>query len=743
MMQGQALSGATTPLPRLEAVFLAIFHPLDGPKVLFQVPENTFTCVTGHSTSQEAHKRTRPMLDFSSLSEFVIPKAPLCGRLITCEVRSYDPSPHVPRSYKVMGFPVMLKQEEKYQRNCFIFNLCFVLDSRASVSAYEPIVRKCGRSLQLLEEESSFVSRIENLPRLYTLVEQLYEDLNAYYEAFIALPESSDSGNPPSSSPSAQRSNLTLIDPQELDKLIKLASGPLASFREQSRFNPGSTSEALSPIVQRGGSITFTLPSVASDEERGRPVGGSASRTRSRSPAPHGLGRTVRDAINLKLFPSYPNPPNVQDWDVPVLLINLGKHVDGSWDLTLVRLLPYINGVNHAKRIAQLSDTDISLVKQCIEHLLYYSYAILIDIFQFSNMYAIRPQVARALDDVSIGSECAAYVTLPNQSSLSAPELWRMYTKLGPGRTLSDWAEEIGESLQQVDIRRFVTFGIIKGFLRRIHRYPMLVHASEDRTAEVEADWPRRNAEVIAPTSMASAIQYASSTSARSAASSWLQFAGTTPMPGAETLVSDFDSHFSLNTPGRAELPRKNYLDFRTNARPAAHRPMATAIDVASHAYGASEATSFRDETFGGRSSTRSPRMSATNPVPGELPSLLDGMHSDDELCVRFDVSWAELNRMLQWIGSPYAATDFNRLLNETGGNYQSSAWNLSELRWPWARVINPRSHESGSYFTAVPGRTRPSNVRPGSSYEPMPSHGPSDPFATREVPSRVKLIAM
>lgn len=147
-MDGQGMGSSF--LPRLEATFLAIFHPVDGPKVLFQMPEDSFLNHDAPLPPQAASQR-RPMLDFSSLSDYVIPKAPLCGRLITCEVRSHSTAPHSPRSYKVMGFPVLLQQAEKYQRNNFIFNLCFVFDSRANVSAYEPIVRKCGRSLRLLE----------------------------------------------------------------------------------------------------------------------------------------------------------------------------------------------------------------------------------------------------------------------------------------------------------------------------------------------------------------------------------------------------------------------------------------------------------------------------------------------------------------------------------------------------------------------------------------------------------------
>jgi hypothetical protein len=103
---------------------------------------------------------------------------------------------------------------------------------------------------------------------------------------------------------------------------------------------------------------------------------------------PHGLGRTVRDAINLKLFPTYANPPPVKDWDVPVALLDLKGKNEGNWDLTMAKvgvlravryqqrltcsaqIFPFIDGVNHVKRIAQLADADLELTRQCMEHLL-------------------------------------------------------------------------------------------------------------------------------------------------------------------------------------------------------------------------------------------------------------------------------------------------------------------------------------------------------------------------------------
>ena len=44
------------------------------------------------------------------------------------------------------------------------------------------------------------------------------------------------------------------------------------------------------------------------------------------------------NSIELKIFPFYPNPPKVYDWQVPIALINLTKRVEANWDLTVARV---------------------------------------------------------------------------------------------------------------------------------------------------------------------------------------------------------------------------------------------------------------------------------------------------------------------------------------------------------------------------------------------------------------------
>ncbi len=85
------------------------------------------------------------------------------------------------------------------------------------------------------------------------------------------------------------------------------------------------------------------------------------------------------------------NPPEVQNWHVPIALVDLVKIKDANWDILvtrvsvhrgpgdihlsnfyekLIQIIPHINGINHVARIAELADADDDLTQLCIEHLL-------------------------------------------------------------------------------------------------------------------------------------------------------------------------------------------------------------------------------------------------------------------------------------------------------------------------------------------------------------------------------------
>ncbi len=73
--------------------------------------------------------------------------------------------------------------------------------------------------------------------------------------------------------------------------------------------------------------------------------------------------------INLKLFPILTEPPDVQDYDVPLIVLDLKHMCLDLWDKTILKLIPYLNGVFHIKRISIESQVDILLVREGIRHL--------------------------------------------------------------------------------------------------------------------------------------------------------------------------------------------------------------------------------------------------------------------------------------------------------------------------------------------------------------------------------------
>lgn len=630
-------------MPRLEGIFLSIFHPLQGPRVLFQMPESLFFDAKPEASLPRTASQMHSRLEFRALSDYVIPKNALCGRMIICNINSCSDERGRRHSYKVMGFPVLLEHEQKYERNHFIFNLCFVFDARTDIHAYEPIVHKCARSLCELEEEESFVSRLDNLPRLYAIIEQLYEDLNSYYEAFVALPESDGAHRAELMHACAPNSktcqNLTLVDPAELDELVLCASGPLARVREQKQRanerNKSSTSRE--PYTEERSGFQRGNQSAHRRRQSGSP---------NFAPQPHGLGRTVRDAINLKLFPSFANPPPVYDWHVPVLLLDINKFMNDGWDLTLVRLIPFINGINHIKRIAQMADTDIVLVKQCVQHLLYFSLAILIDIFQFSNVYVVRPQVAYMLSDPDVEFECASYVAQPGHELLPGPALWKMYSMLRYGRTVHDWVELLGVQIQAIDVRRFITFGVIKGFVRRVHQYPLQIY-SEYAPDQGDASLPTSGTDTPTPHR---------SQNAR-------------PFMSRQTSLRSVDA-CSESVTGKARESQRAYKNGAMWS--ASHRPISTAVDIGTLAQDA-----LKDNAPPAHHTPSPTLLGQTagmpSSIPPELPALLDGTHCDDELCVQFGMSWPDLQRwFVQLSLSPQPLAEENLPRSDTPSGLES-----------------------------------------------------------------------
>lgn len=235
--------------------------------------------------------------------------------------------------------------------------------------------------------------------------------------------------------------------------------------------------------------------------------------------------------VNIKLFPVLEPPPNIEGHHVPIPTVQLSDLRDESWDPTMDRIIPYINGINSVRRISDMAEADFSFTKECIQYLIHYDCVILIGIVQFSNIYACSPNVRNIATDASMYRELCGFIyqkTLSNnrrssnsQSSvpsdgdhvstplsassipgytlqLSPAEVLKLYCSLRQGVNLCTWYTEHAELFRNIDLRRFLTFGVIKELIHRVHAFqiyePWILAARLGKSYHVPGDFVIRRA---------------------------------------------------------------------------------------------------------------------------------------------------------------------------------------------------------------------------------------------------------
>ncbi|KAG0290654.1 Nitrogen permease regulator 2 [Linnemannia gamsii] len=674
--------------PRLLSIFYCTFHPTQGPKVLYEVPEGSIL------------SKTSPLVDFDSISEYLIPKVELCAKLVTISTPTC----------KVIGYPINL-EHKKFQRNALMFNLAFVFDKDAEISSYEPVVRKMARVLKALEKESEFLSRQTRLAMtdngaLASLNSTSSISVPSGMSPAAATPSTSSStttiatqqptangqvletipegvsnlsinganksdptnGQPPgsttttsSASPSISSTLAASIDPATNGSAAAtfpfVSQEGLSTTGSGTGLTPGSITYAAivsSPPSMSGSSIgsVLTAPPSSSPFPLSRSTSGSGSISNGSTVVTKAKPQTApslmdllqtdgsgmqnlieqliedlnsycecqipidtANTINLKLFPTYPNPAPVYDYQVPISTVNLEALTDVNWDMTMQRVTGYINGVNSVKRIAEYADVETGLARMCMEHLLYYGCIIMVDLFQFKNIYAVKMEMMRLTEDVALQYECVVYVTLPDMHAPSFAKIFSLYCSLQYGVVLQDWIEQNQIADYNIDVRRFISFGVIKGFLYRVHKYPILDYYDPVTPGSVISSAPS-SAKSHAP-------QPAPSSTIVSAPS--LATAAITPSTATATVPTD-DMSSRPGTPSAiAANQKKMYGDtlVPTGQQPYQHQALQQHQQM-----------SPSDSSSGGM-------------IPPALKKRLNGQHHYDELCTHFGCSVRDLDKLL------------------------------------------------------------------------------------------------
>lgn len=538
------------------AIFYAVFHPTEGTKILHQVPENSISTQTG-GVSPTSH-----FFNFDTVKNYVIPKPQLCDKLILFKIGRFQ----------LMGYPVNI-QNPDYARNSFSFNFCFVFPYDSDTTPYELCIRRTGTMFRVLEEQNGLLSKLDPMLRRSPVVkvgEGKNDDNSAGGGGILDSIVGENSDVKHGSIPEEP------LDDTITSQLSKLADEKPASPSPEDPSNQtprGLSSNDLTPSFDLPGhakSRKITLTSIASLIQQIYQDLNNYSECC--------IPLDSANSVDIKLFPILPPPLNIKAFQVPISTVDLDSLVDVNWDPTMLKILPFINGLNLIKRISQLADSDYLLTKQCIQHLMHYKCIEIVDIFQFSNIYAPTNHVGNFLKLGGLAAECQAYTitdsdmsklplragassttsfaeksTKPSESTNGASRatpmgssplsvsplsrsylqrrqkntpseligtpkysnsgnfglsrasgyggsgfslssnltvtskttLFYLYRSLNQGQTLKEWYAQHRKLLVNVDIRRFINFGVLHGLIYRVYSYPILNRSIETSSNEL------------------------------------------------------------------------------------------------------------------------------------------------------------------------------------------------------------------------------------------------------------------
>eukprot|EP01135_Chromosphaera_perkinsii_P002494 Nk52_evm10s224 gene=Nk52_evmTU10s224 len=187
------------------------------------------------------------------------------------------------------------------------------------------------------------------------------------------------------------------------------------------------------------------------------------------------------DAIHLKLNAILPAPRCIRSFEVPILVRKLDSEMLDRWDITLRRILPHIDGVKHVTLIAKISDVHIDLVTKCLERLAYFRFIALIDILQYSNIYAVAKDGFQTLiNNDALVRQCIGYSRRSMQALPALPsQVIRLYSQFQYNNSVRVVCEENNIGELNINIRKFIQFGVVKSILRRVHMYPVRLPLSK------------------------------------------------------------------------------------------------------------------------------------------------------------------------------------------------------------------------------------------------------------------------
>jgi hypothetical protein len=184
---------------------------------------------------------------------------------------------------------------------------------------------------------------------------------------------------------------------------------------------------------------------------------------------------------------------DVREHHVPVSLGDLGAVDAREWDLTIPRIVAYIDGVRTVRGIADASGVDVALVREAVRHLAHYDCVGLVDAFQFSNVYAVTARVCDVQGDPGLSRQLVDAASVPGRPRPPFAQVYACLCSLQRGTTVHEVCLRNDTRRFNIDIRRLVALGVLSGLLLRVHVYFFRVDDAELRRCSPDHHHPQHH----------------------------------------------------------------------------------------------------------------------------------------------------------------------------------------------------------------------------------------------------------
>lgn len=160
----------------------------------------------------------------------------------------------------------------------------------------------------------------------------------------------------------------------------------------------------------------------------------------------------------------------------PVLLDSFyNNYVHSQWDLTTLRIVPYINGFNHITRIAQFAHCAEKIVIECVKHLILLGVVTLVPVFQYANVYRPTPKLKELVNDMNMQKRAIDKCSKSELQKAKVRDILLLFASMANGATFGELCVRFNPGSFNINERKAVLFGLIENLIRPIFKYPITV----------------------------------------------------------------------------------------------------------------------------------------------------------------------------------------------------------------------------------------------------------------------------